>query len=104
MHRIALAFSLLAVAGLYSCKKTVSKKACFNFSKTTAKVGDTVFLFNCSEGYERCMWFLPNGGTDTVRHSHFTPTATGVMTVYLRVGNYLFTDTVGVGKEITVEP
>lgn len=104
MHRILLALSIFSVIGLSSCKKTVSKKACFTFSKSSIKLGDTVYLFNCSEGYNRLMWFFPNGATDTNRHSYYIPVATGDQQIHLRIGDNLFTDTVGAGKTLTVTP
>ena len=104
MLRTLIILSVLAVFGLTSCQKTVSKKACFTFSKTSAKVGDTIFVFNCSEGYQRCMWNLPNGVVDTSRHTVFVPTASGINSVGLVVGDYLLSDTVGVVKTLDVQP
>lgn len=104
MLRSIIILTLVSIVGFTSCKKTISKKACFNFSKNTAKVGDTVFLFNCSEGYQRCLWFLPNGATDTNRHSLFVATVTGVTQIGIRIGDYPFTDTTGIVKDITIEP
>ena len=104
MLRMLLALLVVASVGLTSCEKTISKKACFTFSKNTAKVNDTIYVFNCSEGYQRCLWFLPNGATDTNRHTKFVPNFSGANPVGLRVGNYLFTDTIGTVKILTVEP
>ena len=55
MLRMLLALLVVASVGLTSCEKTISKKACFTFSKNTAKVNDTIYVFNCSEGYQRCI-------------------------------------------------
>jgi hypothetical protein len=104
MFRTLVLLSLLAMFGLTSCEKTISKKACFTFSKLSAKLGDTVYIFNCSEGYQRCEWYLPNGVVDTNRHTRFIPTFSGPNPVALRIGNYLFTDTIGTVKIITIEP
>lgn len=104
MLRTLFALAIVASLGLTSCEKTISKKACFTFSKNTAKVGDTIYIFNCSEGYQRCEWYLPNGIIDTNRHTKLVPTFSGPNPVALRIGNYLFTDTIGTVKILTVEP
>jgi|688.fasta_scaffold662771_2 hypothetical protein len=104
MLRTLLLISFVALIGFTSCEKTITKTACFTFSKNTIKMGDTVYLFNCSEGYQSAVWYLPNGTIDSNRNSFFTPTFSGPNPVLLRVGNYAFTDTIGAVKILTVEP
>jgi hypothetical protein len=104
MLRSLILVSFVALIGLTSCEKTITKTACFTLSKNTIKMGDTVFLFNCSEGYQSSVWYLPNGTIDSNRHSYFTPIFTGPNPILLRIGNYAFTDTVGTVKFLTVEP
>lgn len=106
MFRTLFVLSAIALFGLASCNKskTISKKACFTFSKLSGKVGDTIYVFNCSEGYQRCEWYLPNGTVDTNRHTHFAAVFAGANPVGLRIGNYNFTDTIGTVKVITIDP
>jgi hypothetical protein len=104
MFRILMVLSVMTIIGFTSCTKTVSKKACFTFSKNVVKVNDTIFLFNCSEGYKISRWTMPNGATDTLRNSYYKAQATGVFEVRLTVGDYLFTDTVNSKQTFTVEP
>ncbi len=48
----------------FACsKKTPAPEACFKFSKETAKLGDTVYLLNCSKNFDYSFWLLPQSGT-----------------------------------------
>ncbi len=104
MFRILMVLSVITLIGFTSCTKTVSKKACYTFSKNVVKVNDTIFLFNCSEGYQICRWTMPDGTTDTLRNSFYKAQSTGVFEVRLTVGDYLFIDTVNSKQTFTVEP
>jgi hypothetical protein len=109
--------TLLILFGLSSCvKKEGPTKACFVFSKETAKVNDTIFLLNCSENYAKSIWinsngFYPGGSViDTVsRHQRIVVSAAGPYSVYLRVGkNDVYTTSTGgyseIMKTINVSP
>jgi hypothetical protein len=48
---------------LFSCsKKTPVPEACFKFSQETAKLGDTVYLINCSKNFDYSFWLVPQLG------------------------------------------
>lgn len=123
MSRFILLCSLIVLVGFTSCVKTVSRKACFTFSNSNPKVNDTLYLFNCSEGYQKSIWynnagFYPGGAViDSLqqdnliqhRHEKVVVTAAGPYTVTLRVGNVDFysNSTSGyseISKTITVNP
>lgn len=87
MKRITLLVALIALFAV-SCKRERSTPtACFNISRTPAKVNDTLYLLNCSLNYDKVRWFIPAYiYIDTLnRHLKFVPTAAGNMDVYLWV-------------------
>lgn len=92
MFRTALLFSIVCLFAFSSCKKTGSPKACFTFSKPTVKIGDTLYLLNCSENFQKFIWKYPGGTIDSMnRHTVIVPNATGTFEVALYVGKYEFT-------------
>ncbi|MCC7030596.1 MAG: hypothetical protein IT257_09840 [Chitinophagaceae bacterium] len=92
MLRTALLLSIVCLFAFASCKKTGPTKACFNFSKDKVKVGDTVYLLNCSENYNKFIWIDLSGLLDSVnRHTYMVPGATGTYDVFLYVGPNEFT-------------
>lgn len=87
MKRIAFLLFVVSMMAV-SCKRQPgSTTACFNISKTPAKVNDTLYLLNCSLNYDKVRWFIPSYlYIDTVnRHLKFVPTGAGNMDVYLWV-------------------
>ena len=116
MSRFILLCSIIVLVGFTSCVKTVSRKACFTFSNSNPKVNDTLYLFNCSEGYQKSIWynnagFYPGGAMiDSLsRHQKVVVTAAGSYTVTLRVGNVdFYTSSTGgyneISNTITVNP
>lgn len=104
MFRLLTVLSILTIVGFASCKKTISKKACFTMSNTSPKAGDTVFLFNCSEGYNRCRWILPTGAIDTNRNTFFQAGSAATYGIMLTIGDNLFIDTANEIKTFTVNP
>jgi hypothetical protein len=93
MLRTALLLFVVSLLAFTSCKKkTGSAKACFTFSKEKVKVGDTLYLLNCSENFKKFMWVSTVGPTlDSVfRHSMVIPMSTGTYDVLLYVGDYEF--------------
>ena len=93
MLRTALLLFFVSLFAFSSCKKkTGSAKACFNFSKEKVKVGDTLYLLNCSENYKKFIWVSTVGPTlDSIRrHSMVVPINTGTFDVILYVGEYDF--------------
>ena len=94
MLRTALLLSIVCLFAFASCKKKAGPaKACFNLSKDKVKVGDTVYLLNCSENYQKFIWLdMGNGMLDSVMlHNYTIPQATGTYDVLLYVGKYDFT-------------
>lgn len=105
MRRILAALSIVCLFLIStSCTKSKGpKEVCFYFSKSTIKLGDTVYLFNCSKNMVSNLWILPDGSTDDSRHSAFKPTGTGTYSVWLRIGgDYAMTDTIGKSQTFTV--
>ena len=106
MKGLFLGLSILAVIGFSECnKKAGPLKACFTFSKNTAKVNDTVYLLNCSENYSKFKWIIPGAFTfDSInKHNYFVPTTIGNQSVYLLTWSLDGTDTTGVAKILTVK-
>jgi hypothetical protein len=104
MLRTLICFSFLAIIAFTSCtKKTGSKKACFNISKASPKVGDTLYFLNCSENYKSNLWTMPDGTIQTSRHASFVAPAAGTYTVRLTISSdyVLFVDTTNVIKTFT---
>lgn len=92
MLRNALLFSVVCLFAFASCKKTGPAKACFDFSKEKVKVGDTVYLLNCSENYSKFIWVELGGFLDSVnRHTYLVPNATGTYDILLYVGKNEYT-------------
>lgn len=105
--RTTILLSVILAVSFTSCtRKTGPAKACFKFSKESCSAGDTLYLLNCSENYQKFMWFYPMGATvDSVsRHLMIVAPSAGIYPVGLRVGDYPFTDTVGIVKTFTVNP
>jgi len=102
-------FAAILVFGLIftniSCtKETGPKEVCFYFSKSSVKVGEAVYMFNCSKNFENQLWILPDGSQQNTRHATFTPTSTGDYHVWLRIGDYNLVDTIGKSQSFTVTP
>lgn len=96
MLRTLFILSIVSLFAFSSCKKTGSAKACFDLSKETIKVGDTMYLLNCSENYEKFIWLYDYNGMglmlDSIdRHAYTVPAATGSYDVILYVGKYEYT-------------
>jgi len=92
MLRTSLLLSIIFLFAFSSCKKTGTTKACFTFSKEKVKVGDTLYLLNCSEYYEKFIWLKPGPMMDSVlRHNYIVSGATGTYEVTLYVGTNEFT-------------
>ncbi len=109
MLRTVLLMSVTCLLAFTSCKKTGTTKACFKLSKEKAKIGDTVYLLNCSENYSKFIWLSPSGLFDSIdRHTYVVPAATGAYDIFLYVGPNEFTsanyaDASVDKKSITVE-
>ncbi len=116
MSRYVLLCSLIVLVGFTSCVKKASRKACFTFSNSSPKVNDTLYLLNCSEGYQKAIWYNTNGfypGGAVIdslqRHQKVVVTAAGSYTVMLRVGNVdFYSNSTGgyseLSQTITVNP
>jgi hypothetical protein len=116
MSRYVLFFSIVILLGFTSCVKNTATKACFTFSKESPKVNDTLYLLNCSENYQKAIWyntngFYPGGAViDSVqRHQQIVVTAAGLYTVAIRIGKRDFYSNSTSGyteliKSITVLP
>ncbi len=116
MSRYVLLFSFVFAIGFTSCVKTGTTKACFTFSKESPKVNDTLYLLNCSENYQKFIWFNTNGfypGGATVdslsRHQRVVVTGAGLYNVKLWVGkNDMYSNSTSgfteIIKTITVNP
>ena len=104
MLRISSVLALFALVLFSACSKDTTPKACFEFSKSVVKAGDTVYLFNCSENYQKCIWYLPNGTQSTQRHAQVVMNSAGNYAVALRIGDYTMTkDTNTVVRSYTVQ-
>lgn len=106
MKGFFLGLSIIAIIGFSACnKKEGPLKACFTFSKNTAKVNDTIYLLNCSENYSKFKWSIPNAFSfDTInKHNFYVPTSTGDKYIYLLAWSLDGTDTNGVAKILTVK-
>jgi PKD repeat protein len=53
---------LLIITSAIACSR--SPKACFTFSKSSAKIDDTITLNNCSTNYYTFKWELPKGAVN----------------------------------------
>lgn len=102
MFRIGPLLALVMLLLASACSKDTSPKACFEISKSTVKVGDTIFLFNCATNYSKWTWFLPNGVAVT-RHTQLLATTAGNFSVKLLVGDVNFKDTNSVTRSFTVQ-
>jgi hypothetical protein len=81
-------FALCITVLMVSCTRPRgSASACFNMSKTPAKVNDTLYLLNCSLNYDRFKWTVPSYLIiDSVnKHMKFVPTAAGNVDISLLV-------------------
>ncbi len=103
MLRITSSLAVLALFLFSACSKDTSPKACFEFSKSVVKVGDTVFLYNCSEHYSQCVWYLPNGTQSNKRHTQVVMGAAGNYSVKLLIGDNTMKDTNSVSRSYTVQ-
>lgn len=104
-HLLFFSF-LVIVLGTISCERPRgSAGACFNLSKTPAKVNDTLYLLNCSVNYDKFKWSIPSFSyVDSVnRHLKFVPTVTGNMDVSLLVYNIDSSSANVITKTITVQ-
>jgi hypothetical protein len=92
MIRYIAALSVICLIGFSSCKKSRgSASACFSFSKSSVKVGDTVYLLNCSENYDKFIWYTPTPSLDSInKHLIFVAPAAGTYPFILRVGPLSF--------------
>jgi hypothetical protein len=117
MSKYLLPFVLVLLCFASCTKKKGPTKACFTFSKETAKVNDTLYLLNCSENYSKFIWvnaggFYPGGAIlDSInRHQMVVVTSVGTYGVMLRVGTIdgFFSSSIDgstdVTKTITVNP
>jgi PKD repeat protein len=103
MKPLALAGVLtLCTITLFSCKK--KPKACFTFSKETAKVGDTITLQNCSTNFVNNTWTFPGGGTNTQANPRIKLAQAGPYEVILTVTDGSKTETDVFRKELVVLP
>ena len=100
MFRVFLSLCFLGVLALTSCQKKVPSKACFTFSKSIAKVGDSIYVLNCSETYKKAIWYSPIAFSpsglmidSTHRHQIIVPTIAGQFPIILRIGEYDFYST-----------
>lgn len=102
MKPLLTILALFSIILLNSCeKKRGSAKACFNFSKSSVKVGDTVYLLNCSENYDKFIWYNPTLDS-TNKHIMFSTTTAGNYPFLLRVGDRAFmSNSYGSANEIT---
>ncbi len=96
---VLASFYILIMA---SCEK--SPVACFNFSKTTPKVGDTITLNNCSTNFTDVKWDFPLGGTTSVVSPRVKLQNAGVYPVTLTVGKDNFNNQNSITNTITVLP
>jgi PKD repeat protein len=102
MFRIGPLLALVTLFFASACSKDTSPKACFEMSKSTVKVGDTLYLFNCATNYSQWTWFLPNGVAVT-RHTQLVASSAGNYSVKLLVGDIAFKDTNSVTRSFTVQ-
>lgn len=105
MKGLFLSLSILAIIGFSACtKKQGSAKACFTFSKSPAKVNDTVYLLNCSENYYKFMWKgLSPFGDSLNKHNYIVPTSIGNYGIHLTIWGLSGGDSTGVSKILTVK-
>jgi hypothetical protein len=102
---LLFSFILLSVA-VSSCKRPRgSAGACFNLSRTPAKVNDTLYLLNCSVNYDKFKWTIPAFTyVDSLnRHLKFVPTAAGNIDVTLKVSNADSSSSSSITTTITVQ-
>ncbi len=116
MSRYVLFISFVILMGFSSCVKNKATKACFTFSNESPKVNDTLYLLNCSENYQKAIWYNTNGFypggaiIDSVeRHQRVVVTSAGFYTVAIRIGDRDFYSNSTDGyteliKTITVNP
>ena len=92
MSRIVFLLSLVGIIIMSSCMKSTTTKACFELSKDKLKVGDTLYLLNCSENFKKFMLVLDGGVIDSIREdTKLITTQTGTFETKLYVGPYEFT-------------
>ncbi|HMN31812.1 MAG: hypothetical protein IT215_01485 [Chitinophagaceae bacterium] len=90
MSRIALFLSLVSIIILSSCTKSKTTIACFEFSKDKVKVGEEIYLLNCSENFQKLMWVY-DGVLDSVNENTVILTSQpGTYEVKLYAGPYEF--------------
>jgi hypothetical protein len=79
--------------------------ACFNTSKTPAKVGDTLYLLNCSLNYDKFYWSVPAYlYIDSLnKHLKLVPSAAGNLDVSLLVRTVDSTSVNVITKTISVQ-
>jgi PKD repeat protein len=93
--------SFLMLFGFSCAKKPV---ACFTFSKTIVKVGDTIQLVNCSTNFTDIRWDLPLGATTSIVSPRVKMQNAGNYTVQLTVGLDNFNEQNTATNSITVLP
>jgi len=104
MKGFFLGLSILTIIGFSACnKKAGPLKACFTFSKNTAKINDTVYLLNCSENYSKFKWSIPNAFSFDTINNYYVPTSIGDKYIYLLTWSLDGADTTGVAKILSVK-
>lgn len=99
-----ISLSIISIFFVSCTKKTGSPKACFDFSKEKIKVGDTLYLLNCSENFQKYMWTYPGNVLDSInRHTLIVASGAGTFEVKLKVGDYNFDKFSELTKSFTVE-
>lgn len=98
----------ISLIALFACNKKGPAKACFELSKDKIKLGDTLYLLNCSENFQKFIWET-NMGFDSIHiNNKVVPTQTGSLDIKLYVGTYKITTSdlsaaKSVTKTVTVE-
>ncbi len=112
MKKIVVSSIVIAICSIviFSCKKTGKPESCFTMNKNTYKIGDTIYLLNCSKYYTLTKWYLtspypPIIDSSRLNHLKYVPTDTGVYNVIQFVGSYNFSkDSVFTNQTFTVIP
>jgi hypothetical protein len=105
MKRVFLFTALVAMIMLSCTRPRGKASACFNISKTPAKVNDTLYLLNCSLNYDKYKWTVTSMGiADSLnRHLKFVPTSAGNLDITLKVFDNDTTTTSTITQTITVQ-